>query len=227
MSLPTTLFLCATQLGAVDGAACRRSTPTLAEVRDLVHHGCATCSIALDGMQPTLRQTPPSDLIALDENRPSGPRSAANGTRPSSRPGPAPRTSRSQVEVGLAGPGRGVRHRRRRLSAALARETGDAAFSACSHRKRRLRARPRLSAPGGRGLGRRLALAVHLRSKPRQPTAITDALVDRCRRSLTFSSLTTPAHARTGSSIDALSLSIVISALLDLRRCRPASPTLR
>ena len=60
VSLPTTLFLCATSFaGSTFGAP--NSTPTAPKCATS-SITAATCSIAFDGMQPTLRQTPPSVL---------------------------------------------------------------------------------------------------------------------------------------------------------------------
>ena len=60
VSRPTTLFLCATSLdGSTLGAP--NSTPTAPKCATS-SITAATCSIAFDGMQPTLRQTPPSVL---------------------------------------------------------------------------------------------------------------------------------------------------------------------
>ena len=73
----------------------------------------ATCSSALDGMQPTFRQTPPSALVALDE-RSSAARGRRRGRRRCSRRGRrrAPRPA-SSVDVGLVD----ADARRRRLGA--------------------------------------------------------------------------------------------------------------
>ena len=58
VSLPTTLFLCATSLPrSMRGAP--KSTPTAPKCATS-SSTAATCSSAFDGMQPTLRQTPPS-----------------------------------------------------------------------------------------------------------------------------------------------------------------------
>ena len=59
VSLPTTLFLCATQLGGDRPCGAPKSTPTAPKCATS-SITAATCSIAFDGMQPTLRQTPPS-----------------------------------------------------------------------------------------------------------------------------------------------------------------------
>ena len=59
VSLPTTLFLCATSLARIDRAA-RRSRRRAAPKCATSSITAATCSIAFDGMQPTFRQTPPS-----------------------------------------------------------------------------------------------------------------------------------------------------------------------
>jgi hypothetical protein len=58
VSRPTTLFLCATSLAASTVGA-PKLTPTLSKCATS-SSTAATCSIAFDGMQPTLRQTPPS-----------------------------------------------------------------------------------------------------------------------------------------------------------------------
>ncbi len=60
VSLPTTLFLCATSLAASTLGA-PKSTPTAPKCATS-SITAATCSIAFDGMQPTFRQTPPSVL---------------------------------------------------------------------------------------------------------------------------------------------------------------------
>ena len=58
VSLPTTLFLCATSLArSIAGLANVTPSASKCEASSMT---AATCSSAFDGMQPTLRHTPPS-----------------------------------------------------------------------------------------------------------------------------------------------------------------------
>ena len=190
VSLPTTLFLCATQLGADRPAGSpkldaerRRSAPTSSIT-------AATCSSAFDGMQPTFRQTPPSVAIALDQHGLHAEVGGAERGRVAARAGAE--HEHVALEVGAAGVGAG---------AAQARAVRGLRRGGPAPQRGRLRgaacgagAAPR----AGAAAAARLASSVRI-TEPSLTVSPT----------LTFSSLTTPA-CDDGISIDALSLSTVI-----------------
>ena len=155
----------------------------------------AVCSSALDGMQPTLRQTPPSVAIALDQH---GLHAEVGGAE---RGGVAAGT-RAQHEhlafdVGLAGVRRrGGGRRRGRLGATLTRRVA-------------VRSPAR-----GRGLWR-AAPPPAARAPRRAASAVVSVRIrlpsDTLSPTLTFTSFTMPS-AGDGTSIVALSDSSVTSA---------------
>ena len=199
VSLPTTLSLCARSLRADRPSAAPKLTP-IASKCATSSITAATCSSAFDGMQPTLRQTPPSVAIALDQH---GLEAEVGGAE---RGGVAARAGAEDeqvaLEVGAAGAGAdrrarlaGARRRRRRSGCrAPARGAGAGAG--------RLRA---AAAAAGAGAARRRGRAG---GAPRSSVRITDPSLT-VSPTLTLISFTTPA-CDDGISIDALSLSTVI-----------------
>ena len=134
VSLPTTLFLCATQLGAIDRrrAEARRRPSSKCATSSIT---AATCSSAFDGMQPTLRQTPPSVAIALDQHDLQAEVGGAERGRVAARAG----AEHEQVAD------RGRRRRRRRVRPRPRRRRGGRRGGRRSRRRRgcgRLAQRP-------------------------------------------------------------------------------------